>query len=566
MLISAITHPQYSVKFDEWCKWRDTYEGGQSFINKYLQKLSTREDKTDFDCRLGVTYCPAFAKTGINEIRDSIYQRMSDITRDGGSASYNDAIQGLNGGVDLEGSSMDYFMGCKILSELLTMSKVGIYVDMPPLKGRSLADNVGLRPYLYFYKVEDLKSWVIDESATVNQYQAILLEEYIEKIDEETGFPIDTVKRYRHVYKDDSGIVWVKFYNDAGDLIEEPIRLGIKNVPFIPLEISESLLKDVANYQVALLNLASTDMIYALKSNFPFYTEQYDPKTKSPHLRNPENPDDGSTKEVEVGTSRGRQYPTGVERPDFIHPSSEPLTASMAKQEQLKEEIRLLLKLTIANLKGPKMASAESKKQDTQSLETGLSYVGLELETAERRIAEIWAEYEGLKASATVFYPESYSLRTEEDRQAEADKLKELLPKIPSLTGQKAIVKRIVRLTLGPKVSRETMNKIEKEIDAAVIINNDYLTIQIDSELGLVSNETASKARLYPAGEVEKAKADHAERLARIAVAQMPTGAPAARGLATMDANPSSAKDEKAKSIDTTKDGNVVDKTRGAGK
>jgi hypothetical protein len=39
-------------------------------------------------------------------------------------------------------------------------------------------------------------------------------------------------------------------------------------------------MEDIADYQIALMNLESSDINYMLKSNFPFYVEQYDPRAE----------------------------------------------------------------------------------------------------------------------------------------------------------------------------------------------------------------------------------------------------------------------------------------------
>ena len=62
-------------------------------------------------------------------------------------------------------------------------------------------------------------------------------------------------------------------------------------IPFILLDIGESLMKDVANHQIALLNLGSSDVSYALKANYPFYTEQQDLRAVGDHLKHNVNPD-----------------------------------------------------------------------------------------------------------------------------------------------------------------------------------------------------------------------------------------------------------------------------------
>jgi hypothetical protein len=139
-------HPTYRRYKDDWCKWRLTYASGQEFIDKYLEWMRSKEDRREFLSRRRITYCPAFAKAAIQEVRNSIYRRMRDVTRAGGPKSYQNACSGLKGGVDLLGSNMNYFMGVKILDELLTMARVGIYVDMPAVVGPTLADKGSKRP------------------------------------------------------------------------------------------------------------------------------------------------------------------------------------------------------------------------------------------------------------------------------------------------------------------------------------------------------------------------------------------------------------------------------------
>lgn len=582
MAIPDICHPDYDLQIHNWFKWRATFVGGDFFMAHYLRKLSKRETNDDYADRKAVSYVPAFAKSGVREIIDSIYQRMPDIIRAGGSPSYQSAVSGVNGGVDLEGSSMNYFMGCVVLPELLTMGKVGIYVDMPPLRGPSEADNVEIRPYVYAYCPEDIRCWTCDEGHDANQYASILLQEYANVLDEETGFPVSRQRRYRRVWREADGLVMAAFYNEAGQMVDqfgnemtEPIPLNVDRVPFVCVDISESLLTDVADYQISMLNLASTDVIGSIKAGFPIYVEQYEPRAHSTHLRTGDKSGEGaageagSDKEVAVGPAKGRRYPKGMERPGFINPSSEPLVASMDKQQQMKEEIRQLLRLTVANLKGPKMASADSKKEDSRTLEAGLSYIGFALQQAETKVAELWAMYEGRGKAATVVYPEDYSLKSDADRREEASSLLDQMQKVPSATYQKALAKRAARIMLGPKVDRETMARIEGEIDRAVNMNCDPETIRSDCEAGLVDLETASKQRLWPDGVVQKAKADHEERLRRIALSQAQgagAGA-AARGNPDGDPNPAnSGRAEKAAARDTTAKDTTQKPVRGEGK
>ena len=594
-------HPFYTSSVANWRKWRLTYEGGDRFIHQYLRRFSKREDDNDFADRKFVTYCPAFAKAAINEVKNAIFQRTVDVSRTGGSPLYQQAVAGLNNGVDLLGATMNSFMGRRLLPELLSMGRVGVYVDMPQLLGPTKLDAKGKAPYLYWYPAEDILSWTLDMGESPNEFKEILLADTIVQSNgDEYYLPYNSLRRYRHVWKDENtGNVWIQFYDESGEAsgqyegeeLADPIELNIQRIPFVLLEISDSLLMDVANYQIAHLNLASSDMAYLLKANFPFYVEQFDPRTQSPFLKNEgvnQRPlqstvqqvaSDGSTttvvnpdkvQEIRVGVASGRRYPINTAQPAFISPSTDPVTASMEKQTQLKREIRELIMLAISNL-SPKPGSAGGSEQGDSGLEAGLSYIGLELEHAERMIASYWAAYEGSRP-ATVSYPESYDLKTDKDRRQEAADLENLLDKLPSKTYQQEIAVRMAKVLLGPKVSAETLAKINDEIRSATVITTAPETVASDFESGFVGVDTASKIRGYPAGEVEKAKKDHADRISRIAIAQSKAGGmgananPEARGVPDAGANPAGGREEKIAANDTTLSGETGDRTRGEGK
>lgn len=584
-MITDITHPDYELMLQQWIKWRYTYEAGHVFILKYLKQFSNREDDADFLSRRDMSYCPAFAKSALDEVKNSIYQRMADISRVGGTKSYQEACDGRMGGVDLVGSSMNYYIGNTVLEEMIKMKKVGVYVDMPSVAtGSSLADLGDKHPYLYTYVTEDIRAWALDDSEDPSQFKAVLLRDYIYEYDPDFGFPISYKERFRRIWRQD-GAILVSYYNEKsepvdkqGNKIDGPIIIELPIVPFVLFEISDSLMKNIADYQIALLNLGSADMAYCTKANFPFYIEQFDQRGGSPHLREGGDGTDGtiaggnvaSNSEVKVGVSRGRRYAKGLDAPAFINPSAEPMKVSMEKQDQLKAEIRELLALTLANLKGPRMASAESKSKDEASLEAGLSYLGMTLENGERKIAKIWSYYEGKDTIATVNYPETYTLRSEQDRRNESDQLGKLVTLIPSATYQKAVQKKIADVLLSSSNAVKTMEKINKEIDEAPGLCSDPDVLASDAQNGFVSNKTASLLRGYSAGEADKAAQDHADRLERIQAAQTPPGETGqngqARGMKDSGGDPLAGKKEKQGQKDTSKNDTAKKPIRGPGK
>ena len=96
--------------YTDYQKWRIAYEGGRKFVTTYLEKFSNRETAEEFLSRQKMSYCPRFAGASIDEVKNSIYQRLVDIVRVGGPDSYKNAAIGLNGGVDRNLSTMTNFM------------------------------------------------------------------------------------------------------------------------------------------------------------------------------------------------------------------------------------------------------------------------------------------------------------------------------------------------------------------------------------------------------------------------------------------------------------------------
>lgn len=567
-------HPSYTKNISEWKKFRLAFEGGRDFINQYLRRYSNREDYNDFNDRKAITYCPAHAKAAILDIKNAIFQRMVDINRSSGSKSWREACDGEGLGVDLNGNSMTSYIGRIVLPEMLMLGKVGVYIDKPQINGITKKDAVGKRPYIYLYAAESILSWSYSTTGVLRSVLLLHHEDIIEK-----DLIVGTRKQYRH-FRLMEDVIEVDIYDNMGELVKTQ-TLNLSRIPFVICEISEALMKDIADYQIALLNMASPDIMYSIKSNFPFYVEQYSPQQALGLLMrqavNEEYEDNVTTvgttgtgtadaaskandPEIKVGTMQGRRYPAGMERPAFIHPSAEPLEASMKKQDKLIQEIRQLVNLAVSNI-APQRASAESKKEDTKSLEAGLSYIGLELEYCEREIAKIWNMYEGERTEPVIKYPSNYSLRDDEDRRKEAKELNEMRPVLPSLSYQKVMSKEIAQILLGTKISKSELEKIYNEIDAAKVINIDHETIRKDHEAGFVGTELASITAGYPEGESEKAKLDHAERAANILKAQM-----SARGVSDLDNDPEAGKKEKDDSQNPDLNPDGKKKVRGEGK
>lgn len=594
MKISEIKHPEYKSGIDCWIKWRHAYESGDAFIDNYLRPYSRRERPIDYQERRSMTYVPAYATRGINRIRNAIYSRLGLVRREGGSVAYQAAIKGEKGGVDRLRSSMATFIGMEVLPELLAMQKVGIYIDRPEGDPLTKADELGKNCYCYIYRREDVRAWSYDETNEIGRFKALLLRDCIYKQDDEYGLDSEEVVQYRLLTKIDSGIT-VKIFDAQSNQIDERF-LKLPQIPFVFPSLQQSLMKDIAAYQVALMNLASTDLSYCAKSNYPFYIEQFDPKSENIFRKTApqpavssigfDNPSVGiveapatypgeqkqaqtsSTAEVVVGVQSGRRYST-ENPPQFIHPSPEPMLASMQKQDKMKGEIEELLHLALTN-QGQIVAFNVEDGSPVEVTLDGLSYIGHVLQNTEQEIANFFALYEGNKEPAKIIYPTQYTLKSDSEIIEEAQKLQETAQGIPSKTYKQEMAKQIASKTVGTKITEASLKKIYGEIDDAPNMVSDPTSIEIDVNLGLVSLETAAMARGWDKSEPEKAANDHAERLARIAAAQAKgqgTQNMEARGVPDMGANPQGAKEEKADSQDPRNQRDISTKlTRGENK
>lgn len=575
--IVDIRCPDYLYSAQLWTEWRDTFRGGDHYLQRYLRKFSVNEGDAAFTTRKACTPIPAFAKAAILDVRNSIFQRLEDVIRTGGSKKYTSAVAGEGSGVDRKGASMNSFIGIDVLTELLVMGRCGIYVDAPATAPSTMASEAQ-SPYLYHYRIEDILSYSLDENAEDGTFKAVLLRDFAitnKRIAVGIDLPEGREVRYRLIWKDLLGKVWCRFYNSdksiqftpTSDPITGDIELGIDVVPFHLCDIGEGLMTDVSSYQKALLNLVSGDVNWALQSNTPFLTIQQELRTSGAHLKKTaDSAEEGAqparNQKENVGGTVGRYYDLNTDRPGYIAPPVDPLMASMKLQEKLEDDIRRLINLAVINKAGSRTESAEAKKLSSQGLEAGLSYIGTVLQQAEKAIARYWAMYENTKNPqiATVSYPNRYILKGDQERLAEAKELLDLIDRIPGNKAKKAITQMVVNLLLKGKTSTMVIDAILVQIESAGYTTSAINDVLSARKNGLIGDELASEALGIRDGEVEKAKKDRAEHAAATILAQMnpndPRGAknPASRGVPELDVNLDSGKEEQALGRETKED------------
>ena len=498
-------HPEYIENYADWRRWRTVFDADQDFIDEFLMRLSAKESDTDYEARKKMAYAPAHASAAVVDIKNAIFQRLGDVVRQRGPKSYQAAVKGENYGVDFCGSSMGTYIGQQIIEELLVTTKVGVLVD----NFREL-DADDKRPYVSTYDACSILNWY--PNVPLRGFDRLLLGEY------EYTPEFNYKYVYRHYEKRSDGVL-VTIFDETGQPTDEQL-LQIERIPFTVFQIRHSLMRVVDRYQIAMLNLESSDISYAQKANYPFFYEFYDAKTEGIYSK---TTTPAAKPEIEVGITKGRRYPREVQPPGFINPDPETLRVSMEKGEKLKQDIRNLTNLNLLNL------PVDATNQ--RSLEASLAYIGQVLEAGERQIAHDWKMFAKEGEDAIISYPRTYAIRSDEDRQSEAEKLEGLKTKIPSPRFKKAVSKRIARLLIGQDVSNEELQRIYSEIDNADTLTTDTNLILSAHKEGLVDDVTAANAIGFDAAKViPQAKKDRAERAALIMESQGGQGG-SARGV-----------------------------------
>jgi hypothetical protein len=258
-----------------------------------------------------------------------------------------------------------------------------------------------------------------------------------------------------------------------------------------------------------LLNIESSDISFIRCANFPIYYEFYKARGAAGDYGKPAQ---GDTREIEVGAGTGRRFPDGLEKPGFIAPNADTLRASMEKGAQIKKDIRSLVRLNLSMLE-PQRQSVESKGYDERSLESGLSQLGLILQTGEQELAKYWSYFEGAENDIKVGYPKTYDLQNDETRLRYSDKLRSLANSVPSDTFQREVQKLLSYKLMGHVLPKTTMDEIFEEIEESETITSDPNIILSAHKAGLCSDYDAAKALGFSEESVDQAREDRAERI-----------------------------------------------------
>ena len=544
-------HPEYAAMVEQWIKWRLVYDGGTEFIDKFLFEYSKREKSEDFEIRRQLTYNENHAASIINIIRNAMTAKLPEVVRRG-DPIYETIMRS---DVDMQKSSMTTFLGLEVLPLLLSQGKRFIGVDAPEVLGiegqpRTRADDtMADRPYVWAFDAEDMHSWSHDSDGN---FLSTLTKETVDVLDERTRLVTDTKTQFRLMQRVGDGFqmeqiggegvlsgagVLVTILDKDDKVTESPRLLQISRIPIVELRLVDSLLKDIAEMQIAMLQLSSADMTFLFRGNFPIFTKQSTTKTNALKPRGSKKRVDSFDEEIserdrittrdarpnvqEAGVGSGVGYEEKMDRPDFIAPPTENVKVSMEKQDRLAKGMRMLVDLALISM-SVKAAeqSGKSKEADRVGTEAGLSYIGTVLETGDREVASLMHEFlsKDGKTEHEVKYPEGFSLKTAEDRQKEAETLRGQRSAVQSPTFAKSVDKRIAEISLRGIATPEEIKAVQDEIDVAPYIDDDPQRSKVvleDVKAGVVSKRRATVLRAHEESEAAAVMDEEEERMNR---------------------------------------------------
>jgi len=490
----------------DWVEWRYCYGAGRQFRDEYLERFSDRETKKEYNRRRDLTPIPAYAQLEINRVKNALAQRFPDIDRRGGSKAWRNAVAGNERGVDRRGSSMNSYVAKYLLPEALVMRRVGVLVDAPRVNGTSAADiPENFQPYLNYYPVEHIERLIPASVDSVSDWAAVMLKDINREFDITTGEVTD-VETFRYYYLDPDrdNQVTIATIDKQGKEVKSQVETNLRAIPFVMVDILQSLIKNVCSYQISHLNLISADTSYAIDANYPLMVRQRGNAVPA-HLLGEDN-------EADIGAQKGLWYDKGLNAPAFINPSVEPMKTSLELRKAFKEEVHELVTGALASL------------GDDGTMDAGLAFIGQCLEDAESRIWDHWVVYESRdpngRNTPQVVYPEDWSLKTDAERLEEANSYIDVMNKLTGQTGRKEASKTAYERLFRGRLSMKVLDAIKAEVDAAPYTTADAKIIIEAKKEGLVSVETGVLALGFNPDEAEKAKKDQEDKAKAIADAQ----------------------------------------------
>lgn len=544
-IVSEARFDQFFMSQD-WIDWRYCYLGGTEFRREYLEPFSDRESDDEFRRRRKLTPIPTFAKRAVKKVENALAQRFRDIARPGGSDQYQEAMAGLGRGVDLRGTSMNTYLVKKVLPELLPMQRVGLLLDAPVVpEDASLEDlaRIGFQPYLKRYPVEDFRA-VPAKNGIESDWSSVTLRDSWEKVDPENGTS-ETVTKFTHYWLDDTRrdedgrpMVSIQNVQESGKEDGPALLTRLTAIPFVVPDILASLIADACSYQITLLNMISADSNYAVDANYSFMVRQRS-GVHTAHL-------EGDEASASTGTRKGLFYESDEAPPAFISPPTQPMKMSMELRREMKKEVEELVLGALQDI------------GDDGSPEAGLGFIGECLKHAEQRIADHWEQYEKAnredRKPAIVTYPESWSLKTDEERLERAEKFLGVSARLVGTKSKKAAIKASVEEMWRGKLDNDEVEGMLTEIDQAEYATSDPdIVLKAFSE-GATDTIVTVEALGFAKAVAARAKKEKEEKAKVQMAAQVDAAFGAARGAPDLSVDKNSNQDAREAEVDAAQD------------
>jgi hypothetical protein len=190
-------HPQYEAMLERWKRCEDAAEGEHAIHKagtKYLPKLAEETDP-DYQARLKRT--PFF-----NAVWRTISGLKGMLFRKSPQRTVPASIEPFMDDVDMAGTPLDLFAQ-DISEELLTLGRVGILIDRPPMPlnedGTAItvaqAESLGLRPMMQSYDAGEIINWKEERINNAMQLTMVVLCEDAAVGNDQFGH--STEERYR---------------------------------------------------------------------------------------------------------------------------------------------------------------------------------------------------------------------------------------------------------------------------------------------------------------------------------------------------------------------------------
>jgi hypothetical protein len=253
-------HPLYLESMNEWEVVRDTMKGEKAIKSKgeqYLPKAAgkSREEYTAYTRRVKFK---SFVRRTADGLHGEVFKKPPFITGDE-SEPFKELLKNVN----LEGDSLEQFAS-DISWDCMQTNWGGILVDYTKSAAMNKleAENSGGRPYMKWYKAENVVNWFYDTTSGAPRLSLVVLREYENIATDE--FSHVYVPIYRVLKLVEGRYVQEVYKSVDGKyaLVEQPpVLMGgnaITTIPFFPCSAKapeDSMLLDLAHENISYYQL-----------------------------------------------------------------------------------------------------------------------------------------------------------------------------------------------------------------------------------------------------------------------------------------------------------------------